>query len=197
MRADPGAGPARRRPDLSALALALVTLLYPLIALMAVRTVGPVVVVGVLCLLLVVRTLFGFGKGMPLALVLAPMAVAVAMGAGLLIDRDLSVRLYPVFMNLAFLAAFGASLVRGPSMVERLARIAEPDLPEAGVRYTRKVTIAWCLFFVLNGAAALWTALFASMEVWTLYNGFLAYLLMGLLAGVEWLVRRRVRARQA
>jgi len=197
LTADPGAGPARRRPDPSALALALITLLYPLIALLAVRTVGPAVVVGALCLVLLLRAVFGFGKGLPLGMALAPLAVAVAMGLGLLWDRDLSVRLYPVFMNLAFLAAFGASLFRGPSMVERLARIAEPDLPEAGVRYTRKVTMVWCGFFLINGAIALWTAVAASMEVWTLYNGLIAYLLMGALAGTEWLVRRRVRAKHA
>jgi uncharacterized membrane protein len=31
------------------------------------------------------------------------------------------------------------------------------------------------------------------MEVWTIYNGFIAYLLMGALFGGEFLVRRVVR----
>ena len=78
-------------------------------------------------------------------------------------------------------------------MIERVARLREPALPTAAVSYTRKVTIAWCVFFLLNGAIALYTALWASLEAWTLYNGFIAYLLIGLMFGVEWLIRRNVR----
>jgi uncharacterized membrane protein len=195
---DPRASPpARRRLDPSALALAAVTILYPFIALFAVRTVGPVVVVAALCALLVLRVAFGFGKGVPLAMALAPLAVAVLMGLLTLWDAHRAVRFYPVFMNAAMLAAFAASLVRGPSMIERLARIAEPDLPDSGVAYTRKVTLVWCVFLALNGLAALWTAFYASMAVWSLYNGFIAYLLMGALLGGEFLVRRWVRKGQA
>lgn len=80
-------------------------------------------------------------------------------------------------------------------MIERFARLHEPDLPESGVRYTRKVTFVWCAFFILNGAAALWTALQASLELWALYNGLIAYVLMGALLGGEFLVRGFVRKR--
>ena len=51
----------------------------------------------------------------------------------------------------------------------------------------------WCGFFVLNGALALATALWMSDRAWALYNGLIAYGLIGLLFGVEWLVRQRVR----
>ncbi|WP_223486976.1 hypothetical protein [Stenotrophomonas indicatrix] len=34
-------------------------------------------------------------------------------------------------------------------------------------------------------------------DVWMLYNGMLAYVMMGLLFGGEWLVRRRVKAAHA
>ena len=73
----------------------------------------------------------------------------------------------------------------------------DPDLSPAAVRYTRTVTIAWCIFFAGNGAMALGTALSGNDRWWTLYNGFLAYLLMGALFAGEWLVRQRVRARSA
>jgi uncharacterized membrane protein len=195
--AEPGPGPARRRFDPWALALALVTLAYPFVALLAVKTVGPVPVVLVLCVLLLLRGLFGVGQKIPLPLAIAPLAVAVGMGLLMLWDAERAVRFYPVFMNAAMLAAFGASLFVGQSMIERLARIAEPDLPEAGVRYTRKVTWVWCGFLLLNGLVALWTALYASLEVWTLYNGLIAYLLMGALFGGEFLVRKVVRRGEA
>lgn len=195
--ASPAPAPGRRRPDLATVALAVITLLYPFIALFAVKAIGPIPVVASLCLLLVLRVAFGWGKGVPLGMALAPLFVALLMGLMMIWDAHRAVRFYPVFMNGAMLAAFAASLFKGPSMIERLARIAEPDLPEAGVRYTRKVTIVWCVFLLLNGLVALWTALYASLELWTAYNGFVAYLLMGALFGGELLVRKFVRAREA
>lgn len=105
----------------------------------------------------------------------------------------LPLKLYPVLVNMAFLAAFGISLTTPMSMVERMARLREPDLPPEGVRYTRRVTQAWCVFFVINGSLALATSLWASEAVWSLYNGVIAYGLMGLMFGGELLLRRRMR----
>ncbi|MDO9337054.1 MAG: hypothetical protein EON95_05830 [Caulobacteraceae bacterium] len=201
--AEPTAGPpapvegTRRRPDPVTLVLAVISVLYPFIALFAVRSLGPIPVVAALCLLLVARVAFGWGRGVPLGMALAPLAVALLMGLTMLWDAHRAVRFYPVFMSGAMLAAFAASVVKGPSMIERLARIAEPDLPEAGVAYTRKVTMVWCLFLFLNGLVALWTALYASLEVWTLYNGFISYVLMGALLGGELLIRKWVRREKA
>lgn len=127
-------------------------------------------------------------------------AVGLAL-AGLLLaaltawsNQLLPLKLYPVAVNAALLLLFGLSLWKGPTVVERLARLQEPQLDVQGVAYTRRVTQIWCGFFVLNGSLALVTALWASESVWALYNGLIAYGLMGLLMGGEWLVRRRVRA---
>jgi len=59
------------------------------------------------------------------------------------------------------------------------------------VRYTRQVTRIWCAFFAVNALIAAWTALWATREVWALYNGFFAYLAMGALFAGEWILRRR------
>lgn len=104
-------------------------------------------------------------------------------------------KFYPVLVNASMLWVFGSSLLRPPSAVERMARLTEPNLSPAAVVYTRRVTCVWCVFFVANGGIALATALWASPEVWTLYNGCIAYVLMGLLFAVEYGVRQRVRAR--
>jgi uncharacterized membrane protein len=53
------------------------------------------------------------------------------------------------------------------------------------------------VFFAVNGSVALATALWASTALWTLYNGLVAYLLMGALMGGEWLVRRRLQGAAA
>jgi uncharacterized membrane protein len=105
----------------------------------------------------------------------------------------LPLKLYPVLVNAAFLLAFGYSLTTPVSMVERLARLREPELPAAAVAYTRRVTQLWCGFFLFNGACALVTALWMSEAVWSLYNGVVAYVLMGLLFGGEFLARRHFR----
>lgn len=102
-----------------------------------------------------------------------------------------------MLVNLVLLVVFGLSLVRGPSVAERIARLQEPDLDARGVAYTRRVTQVWCGFFVLNGCIALATALWASEQAWALYNGLISYVLIGTLMGGEWLLRRHLRARHA
>lgn len=129
--------------------------------------------------------------------------LAAAGGAALLatlatvFNEALPLKLYPALVNAVLLAVFATSLAFPPSAVERIARMTEPDLPPEGVAYTRRVTQVWCVFFVFNGALALVTALWMSDRAWALYNGLIAYVLIGVLFSAEWLVRRRVRARHS
>ncbi len=102
---------------------------------------------------------------------------------------------YPALVNAALLVVFAASLFRPPSVVERIARLRDPELPPAAVVYTRRVTLAWTVFFALNGAAALYTARFTPLETWALYNGLIAYLLIGALFAVELAIRSVVKRR--
>jgi len=112
--------------------------------------------------------------------------------SALVANDETLLRLYPAALSGAFLLVFGLSLVRPPTVVERLARLRNPELPAAGVRYTRQVTQVWCAFFIVNGLIAVWTAVWSSREVWAVYNGFIAYLAMGALFAGEWLLRRRL-----
>jgi uncharacterized membrane protein len=105
----------------------------------------------------------------------------------------LPLKLYPVLINCALLVAFAYSLASPPSIIERLARATEPNLPPAAIGYTRCVTQVWCLFFVINGSIALATALWASEAIWSLYTSVISYLLMGALFGGEYLVRMRFK----
>ncbi|HSC84093.1 MAG TPA: hypothetical protein VLC30_10800 [Pseudomonas sp.] len=102
-------------------------------------------------------------------------------------------RWYPVLLNLMLLALFGLSLKFGPPLVERLARLREPELPEHAVRYTRQVTGVWAGFFLCNALVVTALILWAPLSWWTLYTGLIAYGLMGLLFAAEWLIRQRVR----
>jgi uncharacterized membrane protein len=96
-------------------------------------------------------------------------------------NSELLLRLYPALVNLGLLMVFGKTLVQGPSMVEKFARIGKPDLSALAVRYTRRVTQIWCAFFVANGLFSLYTALYWTRAAWSLYNGAVAYGLIGLL----------------
>lgn len=111
----------------------------------------------------------------------------------LLWGGQLGLKFYPVLINLSLLMVFFSSLFSSMTMVERMARIREPDLSDRAVRYTRNVTKVWCVFFVINGSIAAATAVWGSEETWVLYNGFIAYVLIGILAAGEWLVRQRVK----
>ncbi|MFV0574843.1 MAG: hypothetical protein ACK5NC_05430 [Vibrio sp.] len=99
---------------------------------------------------------------------------------------------YPVVVNVLMFCLFFSSLWQPRTLIERLARLQEPDLPESGIRYTRNVTKIWCVYFVINGSIALYTC-FLSLEIWTLYNGLISYILGGTLFAVEFLVRQFVK----
>jgi len=129
--------------------------------------------------------------------------LVAAAGAALLAlfatvsNEALPLKLYPALVNAVMLAVFATSLAFPPSAIERIARLTEPNLPPAAIAYTRRVTQVWCAFFVLNGALAVVTAVWMSDRAWALYNGLIAYGLIGTLFSIEWLVRRRVRARHS
>ncbi len=110
----------------------------------------------------------------------------------LLLRLPQSMYWYPVWVSLLMLAVFGGSLFAKQTVIERLARLQHPDLPSEGVRYTRKVTQIWCVFFVLNAAASAVLVWMREYEWWALYTGLLSYALMGLLLGGEWIYRKTV-----
>jgi uncharacterized membrane protein len=166
------------------------TLVYPLAIWLGHGSIEPRWLAGLLLLTVATRLpRLGLNPAARWSAAGALVLVAVAVAS----NAVLPLKLYPVLVNAAFLGAFGASLVSGPSMIERLARLREPDLPPAAVRYTRRVTQAWCWFFVANGAVCLGTALYAPEAVWSLYTGVVSYVLMGLMFGGEYLLRMRFK----
>lgn len=177
--------------------LALLALAYPLLVYIGLLQFPVQWVALAIALLLLLRLLLLQQRMSDVGRALYPaMALSVLCAlASVVLGHAGALRMIPFVINATCLVAFALTLRHPPSMIERFARLKEPDLPPAAVHYTRQVTIAWCIFFIVNGSVALYTALYASMETWTLYNGLLAYLLMGLLGGIEYLVRLRVKAR--
>jgi len=74
---------------------------------------------------------------------------------------------YPVFVSLLFFTVFSISLAYPPT---------------------------WSVFFLSNAAVSLFTVWYGDRWLWSLYNGCVFYVLMGLLMAAEMAVRRKVKA---
>lgn len=112
---------------------------------------------------------------------LASVAMAVLAVVVVITDSRFAAMAYPVVINTGLLAYFWSTLRTGPSAIERLARLEEPDLPPEGVAYTRTLTKVWCGFFLLNGLTAATTAAWGDPKLWAWYNGVIAYVLIAVL----------------
>jgi uncharacterized membrane protein len=173
--------------------LTVATVAYPLVVYFGFGRWDPAWLAVLLAALMFLRA----ASGRDPAWLAAGLGALVLGGAASLQGSWVPLKLYPVMVSAVLLAVFGTSLWRGPTIVERIARVHEPQLPPEGVAYTRKVTIAWCGFFLCNGMLSAATALWASEAIWVLYNGLLSYVLIGAFFAVEWLARQRMRARVA
>ncbi len=178
-------------------ALWLLTAAYPLLVYFGLAHVQPRDLALLLAALAALRAIARRGHAEARLWWWSAAGAALLAGAAALFNQSLPLKLYPVLVNAGLLALFGVSLWQGPPVVERLARLTEPELDVRGQRYTRRVTEIWCVFFVINGGIALFTACWADDRIWALYNGLVSYVLIGLLMGGEFLVRQWVRRRDA
>lgn len=166
--------------------LALLTLLYPFAVWWAIQQDKLAWVSGLLLLLAVCRFL---SKPSTLLAPLTAVAVLCA-GANLWFKDGIWLKFYPVLMSLGMLCIFTFTLYHPPSMIERFARLQNPNLPPSGVRWTRQVTKVWCCFFVINAVLAFLTIIVNNHQLWALYNGLISYLLMGGLLLGEFILRK-------
>jgi uncharacterized membrane protein/3-hydroxymyristoyl/3-hydroxydecanoyl-(acyl carrier protein) dehydratase len=177
------------------IAVALVGLGYPLLVYLGLRHFEPRFLALVLGALLLLRLLLGprrkqlAGLGSAMSLPLALLALAYSLT---FLSNDGTFFLFvPTLFAAALFFSFARSLFRPPTIVESFARAMRTDLTDEHVAYCRRVTLVWCGFFLLNGTVSLALALGGNLEAWTLYNGLIAYILMGLLFAVEFAYRYR------
>lgn len=184
------------RVDMLKFILGTLTLSYPFIVYVALDHVQPRYLALLLAALFFLRWMGQGAVGLRSGnlAVLIPASGLFLLFVGLANDTVL-LMLYPVFVNGLFFGVFFYSTLNPPSLVERLARLREPDLPPEAVDYTRKVTLAWYLFFLGNGLLAAATVWHGDSWIWGVYNGCIAYVLMGLMVGAEMLVRRTFKKR--
>jgi|LWDU01.1.fsa_nt_gi uncharacterized membrane protein len=170
-----------------AVIVSVLTILYPFVVYFTIGYLQPWVVASILLALFLVRWVLTRGSRNCNYLILF---LSLAFYCFIAWHNNIiSLRFYPVIVNLVLFFIFLLSLFNPPTVIEMLARKQYPNLPEEGVCYTRKVCKVWCFFFVINGSIAMVTALWGSLAVWSLYNGFISYVLIGLLMGIEYWVR--------
>jgi uncharacterized membrane protein len=172
---------------------AVLTLLYPFAIWLGYGQVEPRWLAGLLLLAVLTRLpALKLSAAARWSVAGALVLVGYAIWSNLL----LPLKLYPVLVSGALLAAFGYSLRTPVSAVERMARLRGETFAPPAQAYMRTVTQVWCGFFVLNGTIAFALALWASAGAWSLYTGVVSYGLMGLLFAIEYLVRLRFKRLQ-
>ena len=119
--------------------------------------------------------------------------IGIALCVGYFIFEQQQLLLfYPVMVNVTLLFFFARSLIHKPAIITLFAERFSEEFPEEHIPYTEKVTLAWCVFFGLNAVASLVTVLFFDIQIWTLYNGFISYLLIALMFAIEFVTRKLV-----
>ncbi|MGB5108915.1 MAG: hypothetical protein WBO07_03970 [Formosimonas sp.] len=169
----------------------LLSILYPFVVYFGHSHMSPLVLAAILFCMIVLRV-WAIGWDKPAAKLWLLGGVVVFFST--VVSDEISALLwYPAAVNLVLLVVFAYSLYRPPTIVESFARAHEPNFSDKAIGYTRRVTQVWCVFFLLNGGVAVWTAFYASTQTWALYNGLIAYMLSGLLFVCEWVFRRYYR----
>jgi uncharacterized membrane protein len=90
-------------------------------------------------------------------------------------------------------ASFGVSLLgRRVAVCTQLADKVHGPLTPQELLYTRRVTAAWALFFLLISAATVALFALAPLRIWSLFANFCVLPLIGLMFVAEYAVRHRV-----
>ena len=172
----------------------LIFLLYPFLIYLGLHEFQPRVIASLLLVAAVLRLIsnkYTEKKKGELEISLYAIAAAILITIFTFVtDLKFALYLYPLLVNLVFFTFFSISLFYPPTVIERIARQHRPNLPVKAVIYTRKVTQAWCVFFLINGGVSV-MSIFHSEEWWVLYNGFIAYILIGLMLAGEYFTRTR------
>lgn len=136
--------------------------------------------------------------------IITPILLLTAGLLCLLTNKILFLKLYSVILSGIFLFLFGSTLFFEPTMIFRFATLGDKSIIGSSYendvkKYCRTVTVIWCIFFIFNGSLSTVTAFSKDIfgitqeeadKVWTIYNGAISYVLMGLLFAVEFLVRK-------
>ena len=175
---------------------ALVLLTAPLGAHLSLATGRATLLVGILVTLQAALVCWALLSPVANAAGKRAIGVAVIVAVGLvwwgMRDNVAGLSAIPHAMSHAgLLALFAASLAPGrEAIITGFARQLRGPLPTNIIRYTRRVTWAWCVFFSAQLLISLLLFLFARVAVWSLFVNLLNLPLVVLMFGTEYTYRR-------
>ena len=105
-----------------------------------------------------------------------------------------ALKFYPVIMNAFIFCVFFSSLFCKETVIQKVAKKMDGELTDFSRNYTRKLTYVWCVFMFINLSISIATV-FMSAKVWELYNACISYIALGVMFGVEYIVRIILRAK--
>ena len=161
--------------------------------LMTRATASPWNVVGVLSPMLVAIAIGAWRAGQHLlgagaALVVAGLCVQALMGVS--ISAPMLYLAQHVGIHLFLAAGFGSTLRAGhTALITTLAARVHREFTPAMAVYTRKVTIAWTVYFIAMAVVSLALFTFARFEVWALFANLLTPCSVALMFGAEYTLR--------
>ncbi len=99
-----------------------------------------------------------------------------------------AVKFYPVGANSFIFIVFFSSLFTKETIIQKFAKTIEGELNENTKKYTRNLTVIWCVFMFINLCLSIITV-GMSEKIWAVYNGFISYIALGTLFVVEYIIR--------
>jgi len=105
-----------------------------------------------------------------------------------------ALKFYPVIVNSFIFCVFFSSVFCQETIIQKIAKKMDGELTDFSRNYTRKLTYVWCIFLFVNLSISFATV-FMSPKVWELYNACISYIALGVMFGVEYIVRIILRAK--
>ena len=104
-------------------------------------------------------------------------------------------KFYPVIVNSFIFCVFFSSIFCKETIIQKFARKMEgKELSDFTKKYTKRLTYVWCGFLFVNLIISIAT-IFMSDRIWALYNACISYIALGVMFGVEYIIRIIMRAK--
>lgn len=172
--------------------LIAVLVTYPVFVFLALMVFHLPISIVSLGMMVIAIAYFGFfgsdGKKNWNAIILGIIAVIV-----LVTQSELVLKFYPIAITLVFLVTFTVPLIKGHPIITRFAIMMDPAIethPGRGIleRCCLGLNIAWVVHLVISLAINIAISFGSTLEVWTIYNAVISYLVMGILIALQFVV---------
>jgi len=122
---------------------------------------------------------------------LTKIIIAIMLLLGAYYLQSVTAKILPVLIQLMLMYFFGRTLQKGkgPSFIESFVRLEYPEFPPYVSAYCTKLTILWTSFFAMNAVICVLLAIWGTNYWWTLFNGVVIYLMIGVLMIGEYIYR--------